>query len=268
MGDDGNQQELSSLEKRIEREHQWRSEGLSLIPYRMNYFFPVTYNFSPADKPDGSEYNQLEAKYQFSAKVLLVNDLFKSDSHLYFGYTQLSMWQVYDRDDSAPFRDTNYEPEVFVRVDKSYGFGGFGAKQVDIGLNHQSNGQADPTSRSWNRIYANAILERKGMILMIKPWYRIPESADRDDNPDIHRFLGYGEVSVAYARKNHLLSFMFRNNLSTKDNKGAIQADYTFPLTRILNGLFQVFSGYGESLIDYNHSNTRLSVGIALSPWN
>jgi len=45
-------------------------------------------------------------------------------------------------------------------------------------------------------------------------------------------------------------------------NKGAIRLDYSFPLTRHLTGLVQYFSGYGESLLDYNRPNNRFSIGM------
>lgn len=54
-----------------------------------------------------------------------------------------------------------------------------------------------------------------------------------------------------------------RQNFST--NKGAIEVEFTTPLYGKLHGYVLLFNGYGDSLIDYNHSQTRLGVGIALN---
>ncbi|MDO6805090.1 phospholipase A, partial [Wenyingzhuangia sp. 1_MG-2023] len=60
---------------------------------------------------------------------------------------------------------------------------------------------------------------------------------------------------------------MLRNNLDTTNNRGAVEMDFTFPLTRKLKGFVQYFNGYGDSLIDYNHWQERLGVGIKLTDW-
>lgn len=253
-------------EQRAEQERQWRSQGFNLIPHHPNYFFPFTYNTSPhAFASKRAQYK--EAKFQISFKVLLAEYLFQSNSHLYFGYTQLSMWQVYDRSRSAPFRDVNYEPEILWAVDYRYDMGSFTLREIQYGVVHQSNGIEDPYSRSWNRIYAKFFIDRKGLSFTMKPWYRIPDARRRDDNRNIEKYMGYGEATVSYAWKNHILSVMMRNNLRA-ENKGAIRVDYNFPLTNILTGLVQYFNGYGESLSDYNRPNNRFSVGIALSDWH
>jgi len=73
----------------------------------------------------------------------------------------------------------------------------------------------------------------------------------RDDNPDIMRYMGYGDLRLAYQFDNkHALSGTLRYN--PKHNKGAVQLNYTFPLKGNLKGYVQGFYGYGESLIDYN----------------
>ena len=70
----------------------------------------------------------------------------------------------------------------------------------------------------------------------------------------------------AYAfSEQHKLSGTFRQNWST--GNGSIELNYTFPLpfSARLVGFAQFFSGYGESLIDYNHRQEKIGIGIALT---
>jgi len=257
----------SVWEERATQEQRWREEGLSMIPHQLNYFFPFTYNTTPHSTSDHPEQHK-EAKYQISFKVLLMKDLFKSNAHLYFGYTQLAFWQVYDQNRSAPFRDINHEPEVILRFDANREWSGIVMRQVDWGLVHQSNGTGPPDSRTWNRVYAKFFFDRDRVAFTLKPWLRFHDAPAQKDNPDIDDYMGYGEATLSYGWKNHIVSMMVRNNLHLHDNHGAFRLDYTFPLTRNLTGLLQYFTGYGESLVDYNRANNRYSVGIALSQWH
>ena len=43
-----------------------------------------------------------------------------------------------------------------------YQFAGWTLREIETGFNHESNGRAEPTSRSWNRVYA--VLWRKKVI--------------------------------------------------------------------------------------------------------
>lgn len=253
-------------EKHAERENRWREDGLTLIPYRANYFFPFTYNTSPHATSENDP-KHVEAKFQLSFKVLILENLWYSDTHLFFGYTQLSLWQVYDRDRSAPFRDTNYEPELFFSFESPWWAEGTALRQFDIGVNHQSNGRSLPDSRGWNRVFANAMFDLDWLLIGVKPWVYLSESGSRRENPDITDYMGYGELTASFGWKNHVLAIMGRNNFDFQKNRGALRVDYSFPLTRILTGMVQYFTGYGESLIDYNRPNNRFSLGIALSDW-
>jgi phospholipase A1 len=258
--------ELGAWQRRSALEEKWRSEGLTLIPHRLNYFLPYTYNTSP--HPSSRNREQFhEAKFQISFKVLLMRNLWRSNSHLYFGYKQLALWQVYDQNRSAPFRDTNYEPELIYTIISDRHMGHWQLRQIDYGIVHQSNGTGAPDSRTWNRIYGAFYFDRKDLSLTFKPWIRIHDSPTRKDNRDIDSYMGYGEGIFSYNWRNHVLSATVRNNLSSK-NRGALQVDYTFPLSSTLTGLLQYFTGYGESLLDYNRPNNRFSIGLALSDWH
>lgn len=141
-----------------------------------------------------------------------------------------------------------------------------------LGLEHQSNGQSQQLSRSWNRIYANFIFAKGNYALSFRPWWKIPEGDKLttpeeagNDNPDISDYMGHFELMMVYKWENHEFSVKGRENFAT--HNGAVEVGITFPLNGKLRGYFQYFSGYGESLIDYNHSQERFGLGIALNDY-
>jgi len=55
-----------------------------------------------------------------------------------------------------------------------------------------------------------------------------------------------------------------------EQNKGAIEVNWTFPLPEFLStkntyGIFQLYSGYGNNLIDYDREINKVGLGIAFS---
>jgi phospholipase A1 len=105
-------------------------------------------------------------------------------------------------------------------------------------------------------------------MMMVRPWWRIPESSRTDDNPDIEDFMGHGDLLLVRKSEGHELSLMLRHSLRSGSNsRGAVQIDYAFPITSYLKAYAQIFSGYGASLIDYNHRQTRIGIGISLIQW-
>ena len=209
--------------------------------------------------------DQTEAKFQLSFKLKLfdLGRSFDMPLSVWAAYTQQSQWQVYNGDNSRPFRETNYEPELFAAVHPDVRILGWRWRLAAIGLNHQSNGRAEPLSRSWNRLVAQFGVERGNMAVIVRPWVRVRENNSRDDNPDITRYLGHGDITFFWAPGQHSFSLTGRGNLGS--GKGAAQAHWTFPLARRVRGIVQVFSGYGESLIDYNMRQTTFGLGISLA---
>jgi phospholipase A1 len=137
---------------------------------------------------------------------------------------------------------------------------------IQAGFVHQSNGRSGEVSRSWNRVYANMIFERGNFYFGLKPWLRIQEDSEDDDNPDIEDYLGYFEFQGIYNRNKSNYGLFFRNTL--KDGyRGAVQLDWGFPVHDHLRGYVQYFYGYGESLIDYNNKVNKLGIGIKLTDW-
>lgn len=275
-----NDPSLSLVLDRMVRERATAGIRSILTPHNRNYLMPVSYLGDPNEEPyreaipefnAGRELNSTEIKFQLSLKFNIINDLLLEDDSIHFGFTALSFWQAYNSDVSAPFRETNYEPELFWTAPIDWRPLGLNANVMSIGFSHQSNGQTGSLSRSWNRIYANFTWEKNRWVFSLKPWWRIPEDekedrlqAEGDDNPDIEKFMGHFEFTTLYRKRNQEFSLMLRNNLRS-ENRGAVQLDYTFPLWRGIRGFAQYFNGYGESLIDYNANVERFGVGILLS---
>lgn len=206
-----------------------------------------------------------EAKFQISLKVPLALNLFDGRADLIAGYTNRSFWQVFNKDVSSPFRETNHEPEVWMRWRSDLSLLGGRFRVISLGFNHQSNGQAGPLSRSWNRVFLESLYERGPFALNARVWQRLSEDAAKDDNPDIVDFMGRFELTGIYRRGESEFSAMLRRNLSTR--KGAYQLDWSYPLYKNLRGYVQWFDGYGESLIDYNYRTRSLGIGVQLGGW-
>lgn len=236
------------------------TKSFGLYPYKMNYLLPVTFDDNRKDDRD-----RFETKFQFSIEKPISYNFLGLDESISFAYTQKSFWQT--NVDSAPFRETNYEPEIFVQFPYK---NSETLKGYKIALNHQSNGRNNENSRSWNRIYLESYLQLSKLFVIPRVWYRIPEKTD-DDNPDINNYYGYGDLKLIYPYKEHVFEVMVRNNMKfNSENKGAMQLDWTFPLPNFISssnsyGFIQMFSGYGDSLIDYDKKINKVGFGIALS---
>ncbi len=272
VGDGSPPAEQSVIARHWDLDKENRSSGFVIRPYRSNYLLPLAYNNSPnmdasLDLDPDARPQKAEAKFQISFKVKLWEDVLGKDMDLWFAYTQLAFWQVYNKQFSSPFRETDYEPELLLNFRTDYDLLGLKGRMINIGLNHQSNGRSQPLSRSWNRVVANFGFERDRFNLLARAWYRIPENEKDDDNPDIDKYMGYGELWGFYYWKKQRFAVMLRNNLRPSDNRGAVQLEWSFPLVRHINGYIQYFNGYGESLIDYNKSVNRLGIGFMLTDW-
>ncbi len=265
----------SFLGKRWELDELAKKGTFHFREYKPVYILPVHYsnrpNRSPASPaPDHSALTPMPAgssdvKYQLSFKTKLGEDILGGNGDLWFAYTQQSQWLLYDQQVSTPFRETNYEPELIfsLRTDVDLP-GGVRWRMLNLGLVHQSNGRGLPLSRSWNRAYAQFGLERDDLSVLLRPWVRLPETSggNNDDNPDIARYMGHGDVLVNYRSGENVYSALGR--YSASGGHGALQLSWGFPISHALKGYVQVFSGYGESLIDYNHNQTSVGLGFSL----
>ena len=268
---------LSLTRQRAADESRTEMNRFVLSAYKQNYILPYTYvsqqnpiYASPAvNEPWLNDHNELE--YQVSVRIpILPRNLFIDGDNVHIAFTLLSFWQAYNSY-SAPFRETNYEPELFYRAPLAFRpLGGY--LDVRTGLEHQSNGQSGALSRSWNRLYAQLIFSKDNYQIALRPWYRFHESEKAsplasagDDNPDITTYMGYFDLTGAIKFKYIEFTGLVRDNLHATNNYGALQLGMSFPLFARVRGYAQYFNGYGESMIDYNHHINRIGIGFILT---
>jgi phospholipase A1 len=266
-----------AVEQRLEAEKKNVFRPFTIMPHRPNYILPVAYNshgynagyHKVANNDPEYSFDPVEAQFQLSIKTPLVLGVFGDSTDIYAAYTNHSYWQVYNNDISAPFRETNHEPEMWIQFKPQWELFGIVNTNNSLGINHQSNGQSSILSRSWNRIFATIVLEYGDLALSVTPWYRIPESEGDDDNPDITRFMGHYELGATYKWDDHTFALTSRNGFESNYHRGSVQFSWSFPLGDwpFLRGYLQYYNGYGESLIDYDRYVNRVALGLSLTDW-
>ena len=269
---------LALLDSRWELSPESKLGTWNIRSYQPIYLMPGFWTSKKNELPESENPNNIEtekqnltsteAKFQLSLKTKAVENILGNNGDLWLGYTQSSRWQVYNSEESRPFRETNYEPEASFVLRTNYELFGLNWRMLGLTINHQSNGRSDPLSRSWNRVMLNLGFEKDNFALMVRPWYRFEENRDDDNNPEIKNYIGRGDMTAFYRHNEHDFSLMLRHTLKGgDDNRGAIQFDWSFPISGRLRGQFQLFDGYGESLIDYNHRATYVGLGVSLMNW-
>ncbi len=254
----------------------YRPISLSLIGATSVNTQPTSDN--PLNNATGAlPYETTETRIQLSVRTKIAEGLLTQDQptardSLWFGYTQQSYWQLFNGTLSRPFRVTDHEPEfVYVYPTDTPLPGGWRLRYSGLGVVHQSNGQALPLSRSWNRVYLMSGMERgDDFRVQARVWARLPETLAKDDNPDISDYVGRAEVAGFWnVNRDNTLALTLRHSLRTTA-RGSVRAEWLRTLgssPRASSGLrlhTQLFSGYGDSLLDYNRRRTVLGIGLSL----
>ena len=231
--------------------------ALGIELYKFNYLLPVTY---AKNIPNDSR-KSVETKFQISLAKPLFYDVFGLRESLVAAYTQTSWWQITKK--SSPFRETNYQPEIFLNFASPKYLEQIGVKNLKFGLLHESNGRDGTNSRSWNRAYVQGDLVYGDLTISPRVWSVIGE---KNDNKEILNYIGHGDLRLSYKLNDQIFSLMLRNNLHfDKTNKGAAEISYMFPIfSSGVYGYLQYFTGYGESLIDYDRHTDKIGLGFVI----
>jgi outer membrane phospholipase A len=210
---------------------------------------------------------QLSFKYRPFDPGARVAQYFPALSHLYFGYTQTSLWDM--GADSSPFKDTSYRPSLYYQW--LFSGQGLGPSEWLVGVEHESNGRDGADSRSlniafikptWHIDFANS----RRLTLSPKFYHYLEKS----DNDDIHRYRGYVDWQARFGREDGaMITALYRHGTG---GYAATQLDFSYPVSDKLFGRtgtfvhLQLFEGYGETLIDYNqYEDVQLRLGLSLA---
>ena len=224
-------------------------------------------------------YRTTETRLQLSVRTKIAQGLLvgRADAidSLWFAYTQQSYWQLFTPSLSRPFRSTDHEPEfLYVLPLQTAQPDHWRLRYGGLAIVHQSNGQSLPLSRSWNRVYLMAGAERDRLRLAGRIWKRLPEDAASDDNPDIEDYVGRGELSaIWHPSRANLFAGTARHSLRAP-GRGSLRLEWFRTLADTGEGLpsglqlhTQFFSGYGDTLLDYNRKRNVFSIGLSLVDW-
>ncbi len=260
------------VQERVAKEDKAEKNPYSIIFYKPTYILPYYYTGSPYNSiyvnntPGNESLDSDEIKYQISFKVPAWKNILHSSTSLYLAYTQLSYWQAYNN--RAFFRETDYEPEIFVANEvNALLFKNWRLNFINVGAVHQSNGQGGSLERSWNRAYLGLIASSDNWVIGIKPWIIFRDTTYERQNPNMSTYMGYEEILIAYKYHNQVISLESRNLFESGGKRSGNTLSWSFPITMYLKGYVQAFSGYGQSLIEYNHRTNSIGVGLALSNW-
>lgn len=274
QADEGTITNVKSLKKEtlVEKEVNTIEKGfgrLGLLDlYRHNYLLPFYHTANPASPlyPDRTPLNQPlkknEVKGQLSFLIPVLHP-WQKRPHLLIalGYTQKMYWQVYTK--SPYFRETNYQPELFVQDT-------FGNQNlIRLGINHQSNGRGGTFERSWNRAMVQLVWANHNYLVEMHLWSLIWEKySSKLHNPNITHYLGHDSVSISHKIFKDLTATVLVSNLESGFKRGHTMFSLSYPLNKSLALYAQYFSGYGQSLMEYNHKTKAFGIGFSLSDWS
>jgi phospholipase A1 len=204
-----------------------------------------------------------QVKFQVSFKYGL---FYPYDTGLYFTYTQINKWNIYDR--SSPFHCSDYNPSLMYEKEN---FKVFDFIRL-IPYEHKSNGKSGIDNRSTDRYFIESQISYGDFINI-----GIREKAGgfysvANKNHDIKRYIGFFETEVfAQIKSRH--GYLGHERISLKGEFTHkfywYEAEFSFRIftTKFRPHIYvQYFRGYGEFLIDYNKKSEALRAGLIFNP--
>ena len=221
-------------------------DALAISEYQQTYFI--------TGEPD----TKIQVSFQFR--------LFKEYA-LYFGYTQRMFWELF-REESSPFSDVNFMPDLFYRFDtESWKY----VQNIETGYLHMSNGQSEPESRTVDTIFARFIWRGKFFTSLNTKYYFNKEKANRD----FTKYVGPFELQlqlkdilkILYAPQDFYARVYTGGDWGEDLGKTSVELGlrYRFFGSDSSPGIFmQYFRGYGEKILNYNILEESYRVGFSV----
>lgn len=242
----------------IETNYKDKSHYL-LSSYKQNYFLPISYGSGYNEKYTDKNYDNIESKFQISVKYPLALDVTPIGGDLYFTYTNRSNWQMYSSDNA--FREISHEPEILLDFNQNWEFGDIQNTNILVGFNHQTNGQSDDEARQWDRIFADFIFAHKDYSLSARIWYPInDDNGASDNNHDITDYIGYHELNGRYYWNDQ--TFSAKTTWAFHEGHFGVTLGWEKPITPAFSLYVEGFTGYGDSMIDFDERVHRIGVGF------
>lgn len=252
----------------ITEDSNFSSHYLALYRHKSVYILPFYHSFS--DPAVGN--NDTETKFQFSFKMPVIKGHFSPYGSLYFAYTQTAWFQNYNKEDSRPFRDIDYQPELFYSYEAPIAFLGGAIKDISFGYSHTSNGERALRSRTQNRLLLRVLWEydtaNKGTFgIRLGAWAYIGTNFEGfiHDNRDLPLYRGYNDLHLYYKTNKHLLELYMRPPVALRYYP-YVELGYTLRISKNMGIYCQYVNGYGDNLFEYKMHSHRLGLGFRL--WN
>lgn len=203
-----------------------------------------------------------DALFQISFRQRLTKSHLPFNTFAYLTYTQKSFWDIYD--ESAPFRDSNYNPGIgigkyIIRNNKLEG-------AMFMQIEHESNGRDGEESRSWNYLSFSAkYFYNHRLSLGAKAW--IPY-VDGEENEDLLDYRGIATLSMNYQSNDS--KWWLAMEITPRKGWGNANTTVTaaFRISKNSNQYLyaRFYNGKGESLLDYDKYNMNIRIGICIKP--
>lgn len=225
--------------------------------YKDNYFI---FGTAIGQKPTKENSN---VKFQLSISQRLTRSTLPLGTYLYLFFTEKVFWNVLEN--SMPMTDLNFNPGVGLAKPLFYKNRYIG--KLSLQLEHESNGRDSIQSRSWNKVTFGAnILVDDNLMIHGKVWIPI---VDSDNNRDILKYCGIYQVGTQVMTNDRRWKFgvILVKRKGWKPNYNVTgEISYRFTRKADWSLYMQLYSGYGEGLLDYNVYHSQIRAGIVIRP--
>jgi outer membrane phospholipase A len=230
---------------------------IPLQPYKQSYFIAG----------DDKDQIKLQLSMQF-------NVFYPDSTGLFFGYTQMSNWIVYDNRDTFY---TMYQPEFFYKFESNNNiFNNFTIPFVDYiqisPIYHCSTGVEGPDQRSINTYYGQIQLSHGevhniGLNVKVFNYYTISNR-----NYDINLYKRNYEASAFFKIRSKTVEYLDKEEIRISwggnpfgNGYYILEAQVRIISTYVQPKFFvQWFSGYGEFMVNYKKRDNAVRLGLIL----